>query len=66
MKSNSFNIIYFRRPDVHKELVWSDGKRYFEGFLGSDNSVYRKTSGKPIKEPDAVYWAEKPKGLKRR
>ena len=53
-------MVYFNSPDVHKNLVWSDGKRYFDGFLGSDNSVYRKTSGTPVKEPNAVYWTEKP------
>jgi hypothetical protein len=60
MDKKSWNVVYFNRPDVHKNLVWSDGKRYFDGFLGSDNSVYRKTSGTPVKEPNAVYWTEKP------
>ena len=60
MNKKSWNVVYFNRPDVHKSLVWSDGKRYFDGFLGSDNSVYRKTSGTPVKEPNAVYWTEKP------
>jgi hypothetical protein len=60
MDKKSWNVVYFNRPDVHKNLVWSDGKRYFDGFLGSDNSVYRKTSGTPVAEPNAVYWTEKP------
>ena len=60
MDKNSWNVVYFNRPDVHKNLVWSDGKRYFDGFLGTDNSVYRKTSGTPVAEPDAVYWMERP------
>lgn len=59
-----FKVIYFKRPEVHKNVVWSDGKKYFEGFLGSDNSVYRKTSGKPVMEPEAIYWTEKPKTSK--
>ena len=60
MNKKSWNVVYFNRPDVHKNLVWSDGKRYFDGFLGSDNSVYRKTSGTPVAEPNAVYWMERP------
>jgi|TARA_R110000868_G_scaffold229879_1_gene482998 hypothetical protein len=60
MDKKSWNVVYFNRPDVHKNLVWSDGKRYFDGFLGLDNSVYRKTSGTPVEEPNAVYWTEKP------
>jgi len=60
MNKKSWNVVYFNRPDVHKNLVWSDGKRCFDGFLGSDNSVYRKTSGRPIEEPNAVYWIESP------
>jgi len=61
MNKKTWNVIYFNRPDVHRNVVFSDGKRYFDGFLGSDNSVYRKTSGAPVKEPDAVYWTERPK-----
>ena len=60
MNGKSWNVIYMKRPDTHKNVVWSDGKRYFDGFLGSDNSVYRKTSGIPVREPDAVYWTERP------
>lgn len=60
MDKKSWNVVYFNRPDVHKNLVWSDGKRYFDGFLGLDNSVYRKTSGTPVAEPNAVYWMERP------
>lgn len=63
MNKKSWNIVFLKRPEVHTNYVWSDGSRYFDGFLGSDNSVYRKTSGKPVKEPDAIYWIEKPKGL---
>ena len=62
MNNKSWNIVFWNRPDTHKNCVWSDGKRYFDGFLGSDNSVYRKTSGRPVKEPDAIYWVDKPKG----
>jgi len=61
MNKKPWNVVYFNRPEVHKNYVWSDGNRYFDGFLGDDNSVYRKTSGVPIKEPDAVYWTERPK-----
>lgn len=61
MNKKSWNIVFWNRPELHKTCVWSDGKRYFDGFLGSDNSVYRKTSGVPVKEPDAVYWTERPK-----
>lgn len=60
MNKKSWNVVYFNRPDVHKNLVWSDGKRCFDGFLGSDNSVYRKSPGRPIEEPNAVYWMERP------
>jgi hypothetical protein len=46
MNNKSWNIVFWNRPDVHKNCVWSDGKRYFDG---------------PVKEPDAVWWIEKPK-----
>jgi len=64
MKNGKWNIVFFNRPDVHKTCVWSDGENYFDGFLGSDNFVYRKTPGTPKKEPNAVYWVHKPKELK--
>jgi hypothetical protein len=61
MNKKSWNIVFWNRPDVHKNCVWSDGNRYFDGFLGDDNSVYRNTAGRPVKEPDAIYWVERPK-----
>ena len=54
-------MIFFDKPETHKSVVFSDGKKYFDGFVGADDSVYRETSGTPVKEPDAIYWTEKPK-----
>jgi len=58
---NEWNLVSVIRPEVHKDVLFSDGKKFFDGFLGSDRTVYRNTAEVPVAEPKAVYWTEKPK-----
>jgi hypothetical protein len=58
---NEWNLVSVIRPEVHKDVLFSDGEKFFDGFLGCDRTVYRNTAEVPVAEPKAVYWTEKPK-----
>jgi hypothetical protein len=59
--SNSvWNRLMIHKPDTHKTVAFSDGKKTFDGFMGVDKHVYRIVDGIPVEEPNAAYWIETP------
>ena len=48
------------KPDTHKTVAFSDGRKTFDGFMGVDKHVYRIVDGIPVEEPNAAYWIETP------
>jgi len=59
--TNEWNLVSVIKPETHKDVLFSDGKKFFDGFLGCDKTVYRNTSEVPVAEPKALYWTNKPK-----
>ena len=58
--NEKWNLVSVIRPETHKDVLFSDGKKFFDGFLGCDKTVYRYTAEVPVAEPKAVYWKNKP------
>ena len=59
MKSH-WKRLNIHKPETHKTVAFSDGKKTFDGFIGVDHHVYRIVDGIPIEEPNAAYWIERP------
>ena len=59
--TNEWNLVSVIKPETHKDVLLSDGKKFFDGFLGCDKTVYRNTAEVPVAEPKALYWTNKPK-----
>jgi|TARA_R110002020_G_scaffold412948_1_gene622508 hypothetical protein len=59
--TNEWNLVSVIKPETHKDVLFSDGKSFFDGFLGCDKTVYRNTAEVPVAEPKALYWTNKPK-----
>ena len=58
--NEKWNLVSVIRPETHKDVLFSDGKKFFDGFLGCDKTVYRNTAEVPVAEPKAMYWKNKP------
>jgi len=39
--TNEWNLVSVIRPETHKDVLFSDGEKFFDGFLGCDKTVYR-------------------------
>ena len=55
-----WNRLMIHKPETHKTVAFSDGKKTFDGFIGVDKHVYRIVDGIPVEEPNAAYWIDRP------